>query len=509
MDQQSMTSPLAVFPNSDGSRVERATSVADRRASALSAAGVANGFSNLIGGKPSISVKSLEVLDPATGEVLATVPDIDRHGVDRAFGAARRAFPAWSTRSWDDRRSIILTAIEKLREHRSEIVTLLMAEGGRPSSLAEWEAASVLDDFGPGVLAQSLPDVVFKQAGVGVVTKHYPPLGVVAAISPWNLPFLLSFDKVVPALLTGNTVVLKPSPFTPLTVLRAAELIRDILPAGTLNVVTGGDDVGPWMTSHPEADKVSFTGSTQTGRRVFSSAAETLKHLTLELGGNDAGIVLPDVDVAAAVGPIFWGMFLVNGQGCITIKRLIVHESRYDELATALVKFTAQQKLGDGFDPETAIGPVQNRPQLGRLNATWEAIKRDGTAVLYRGEEIAGPGNFFPVTILDNPPIDAEYVLHENFGPLRSMIKYSTIDEAISIANSTDYGLGGSVWGQDPELLNSVARRVEAGTTWINQHLVLSPNVPFGGNKDSGLGLQYALEGLKEYCYQRVISSKQ
>src|SRR3984885_3800185 len=328
MDQQSMTSPLAVFPNSDGSRVERATSVADRRASALSAAGVANGFSNLIDGKPSISVKSLEGLGPAAGAVLATIPDIDRHGVDRAFGAARRAFPAWSTRSWDDRRSIILTAIEKLREHRSEIVTLLMAEGGRPSSLAEWEAASVLDDFGPGVLAQSLPDVVFKQAGVGVVTKHYPPLGVVAAISPWNLPFLLSFDKVVPALLTGNTVVLKPSFYTPLTVLRVAELVRDILPAGILNVVTGGMDKAPWMTSHPEADKISFTGSTQTGRRVFESASQTLKHLTLELGGNDAGIVLPDVDVDAAIAPIFWGMFLVNGQGCITIKRLLVHESR-------------------------------------------------------------------------------------------------------------------------------------------------------------------------------------
>src|SRR5258707_11531398 len=243
--------------------LDRTTSAGDLRASALSAAGIANGFTNLIDRKPSISVKSLDVLDPATGEVLTTVPDIDRNGVDRAFAAARRAFPAWSAKSWDERRSVILTGIEKLREHRSEIVTLLMAEGRRPSSLAEWEAASVLDDFGPGVLAQSLPDDVFTQAGVGVVTKHYAPLGVVAAISPWNLPFLLSFDKVVPALLTGNTVVLKPSRFTPLTVLRAAELIRDILPAATLKVVTGGDGAGPSMTPHPPADKASFTSPTQ------------------------------------------------------------------------------------------------------------------------------------------------------------------------------------------------------------------------------------------------------
>jgi acyl-CoA reductase-like NAD-dependent aldehyde dehydrogenase len=490
-------------------KVSHAATVADLRASALAAAGLANGFANLIDGKSSSAEQSLEVHDPATGRVLATVPDIDRAGVDAAFAAARRAFPTWSAKPWDERRTILTTAIEKLREHKSELVTLLMAEGGRPSSLAQWEAGCVLDDFGPGVLAQTLPDDVSQQVGVGEVTKHYVPLGVVAAISPWNLPFLLSFDKVIPALLTGNTVVLKPSPFTPLTVLRAAELIREILPAGTLNVVTGGDNVGPWMTSHPQADKVSFTGSTQTGRRVFGSAAETLKHLTLELGGNDAAIVLPDVDVQSAVGPIFWGMFLVNGQGCITIKRLLVHESRYEEMATALAEFASQQKLGDGFDPSTTIGPVQNRPQFDRLNATWAAIRRDGTPILYRGQEVGGEGNFFPVTILDNPPVAADYVMHENFGPLRSMIKYRSIDEAISIANSTDYGLGGSVWGRDPDLLNSVARRVAAGTTWINQHLVLSPNVPFGGNKDSGLGVQYALEGLKEYCYLRVIAAKQ
>src|SRR5467141_1472206 len=314
--------------------------------------------------------------------------------------------------------------------------------------------------------------------------------------------------EVVPALIAGNTVVLKPSFYTPLTVLRVAELVRDILPAGILNVVTGGDNVGPWMTSHPEADKISFTGSTQTGRRVFESVSQTLKHLTLELGGNDAGIVLPDVDVDAAIAPIFWGMFLVNGQGCITIKRLLVHESRYDEGAAALSKFAAEQVLGDGFDPATTIGPIQNRAQLLRLQATWAAIQKDGVAVLYRGDEIEGKGNFFPVTILDNPSPHADDVKLENFGPLRSLIKYGTIDEAIEIANSTDYGLGGSVWGRDPAELDAVAHRMEAGTVWINQHLVVNPNVPFGGNKDSGFGVQYGAEGLKEYCYLRVISAK-
>src|SRR5229473_2190392 len=437
--------------------------IVDKASKDLAAVAVRGIFTNLIDGKSVGARNTLDVLDPATGELLAKVPDIERDGMDAAFAAARRAFSSWSKLTWEARRSVLEKAFENVKAHREELVTLLMAEGGRPRSLALWEVAAVLDDFAPGVLAQSLPDVETTQPGVGRVTRHYAPLGVVAAISPWNLPLLLSYDKVVPALIAGNTVVLKPSFYTPLTVLRVAELVRDILPAGILNVVTGGDNVGPWMTSHHEADKISFTGSTQTGRRVFESASQTLKHLTLELGGNDAGIVLPDVDVDAAIAPIFWGMFLVNGQGCITILR---------------------------------------------LQATWSAIQKDGVAVLYRGDEIEGKGNFFPVTILDNPSPHADYVKLENFGPLRSLIKYGTIDEAIEIANSTDYGLGGSVWGRDPAEMDAVAHRMEAGTVWINQHLVVNPNVPFGGNKDSGFGVQYGAEGLKEYCYLRVISAK-
>jgi acyl-CoA reductase-like NAD-dependent aldehyde dehydrogenase len=467
-----------------------AVSVSALRERALVAAAVRGTFANLIDGKSVGARNSLDVLDPATGELLAKVPDIERDGMDAAFAAARRAFSSWSKLTWEARRAILEKALEKVKAHREELVTLLMAEGGRPRSLALWEVAAVLDDFAPGVLSQSLPDVETTQPGVGRVTRRYAPLGVVAAISPWNLPLLLSYDKVVPALIA------------------VAELVRDILPAGILNVVTGADNVGPWMTSHPEADKISFTESTQTGRRVFESASQTLKYLTLELGGNDAAIVLPDVDVDAAIAPIFWGMFLVNGQGCITIKRLLVHESRYDEVAAALRKFAGDQVLGDGFDPATTIGPIQNRAQLLRLQATWAAIQKDGVAVLYRGDEIEGEGNFFPVTILDNPSPDADYVKLENFGPLRSLIKYSTIDEAIEIANSTDYGLGESVWGLDPAALVAVAHRMEAGTIWINQHLVVNPNVPFGGNKDSGFGVQYGAEGLKEYCYLRVISAK-
>src|SRR6476620_1153413 len=326
-----------------------ADSVSALRESALAAAGVRGIFTNLIDGKSVGARNTLDVLDPATGELLAKVPDIERDGMDAAFAAACKAFSSWSKLTWEARRAILEKALEKVKAHREELVTLLMAEGGRPRSLALWEVAAVLDDFAPGVLSQSLPDV---------------------------------------------------------------------------------------ETTQP------------------------------------------------------------------------VHESRYDEVAAALSKFAAEQVLGDGFDPATTIGPIQNRAQLLRLQATWASIQKDGVAVLYRGDEIEGKGNFFPVTILDNPSPHADYVKLENFGPLRSLIKYGTIDEAIEIANSTDYGLGGSVWGRDPAELDAVAHRMEAGTVWINQHLVVNPNVPFGGNKDSGFGVQYGAEGLKEYCYLRVISAK-
>lgn len=227
--------------------------------------------------------------------------------------------------------------------------------------------------------------------------KRYVPLGVVAAISPWNLPFWLSFTKVLPSLLAGNTVVLKPAVFTPLTVLRAADYIREILPPGVLNVISGGDDLGPWMTSHPDFQKVSFTVSSETGRKVFASAAPTLKRLTLELGGNDPGIVLPDADPQAIAEYLFRSMFLLSGQGCVTLKRLFVHQSIYQALTEALISCAEHQKLGDGFDPETTLGPIQNRPQFARTQTTWEEIKRRRLRSSIKGKfHQRVPACFFP-----------------------------------------------------------------------------------------------------------------
>jgi acyl-CoA reductase-like NAD-dependent aldehyde dehydrogenase len=479
------------------------------RERALKRARLTAGFPNVVNGQRIDSFRRIRISDPVTGEELASVTDTQKDGLDKAVRAAKAAFPDWSSKTWKERRDLLARAVEELKAHADELCTILTAENGRPYRMAQFEITWILETYAPALLQMELPDTTWNETGVGQITKRYVPLGVVAAISPWNLPFLLSFTKFFPALLTGNTVVLKPAVFTPLTVLRAADYIREILPPGALNVISGGDDLGPWMTSHPDFQKVSFTGSSETGCKVFASAAPTLKHLTLELGGNDPGIVLPDADPQAIAEDLFRSMFALSGQGCVTLKRLFVHESIYKALTEALISCAQHQKLGDGFDPETALGPIQNRPQFARMQTTWEEIQEAKTPILYQGEVPSQEaGLFFPITILDNPPAEAAYVIRENFGPLRAVIKYRDLDEAVRLANGTQYGLGASVWGTDAESLDAVARRLDAGTVWINQHLNIHPNVPFSGHKNSGIGIEFGEDGLKEFCNVQVIANR-
>ncbi|MET0409921.1 MAG: aldehyde dehydrogenase family protein [Polyangiaceae bacterium] len=467
------------------------------------------GFFNLVAGRRLPTDNRMMVIDPSTGLELATAPDIDRSGLDAAAAAARTAFPEWSMLTWADRRARIAEVIAVLRDHVPELSALLVLEGGRSPAIAEWEVRWVTDLFAPLLLEQRLSEQEWHQEGMGRVIQRHVPRGVVGAISPWNLPFMLSFVKALPALLVGNTVVLKPSPYTPLTVLRAADRISAALPAGVLNVISGGDELGPWMTSHPDLEQISFTGSTQTGRRVLGAAAATLKHVTLELGGNDPGIVLPGTDPLPIVERLFQSMFMLSGQTCIGLKRLYVHEADYDALTRALVAHARTQHVGAAFDPSAALGPIQNLPQLLRLEAAWAEIQRSGARVLYRGDNPRDSrGLFFPITLLDDPPSDAPYVREEHFGPLRSVMKYRTLEEAFLKANDSAYGLGASVWGQDPLFLDTAARQLEAGTVWINQHMLTHPSVPFGGHKDSGIGVMYGIEGLRDLCDLRVIAAR-
>jgi acyl-CoA reductase-like NAD-dependent aldehyde dehydrogenase len=301
-----------------------------------------------------------------------------------------------------------------------------------------------------------------------------------------------------------------PSPFTPLTVLRISDYVRELLPPGVINVVTGGDDLGPWKTSHPEIDLITFTGSTFTGKRVLESAAPTLKRVTLELGGNDPAVVLSDAEPEKIAQALFDSMFLLGGQGCICIKRLYVHEDIYSRVIEALVAIASATEVGDGFDPHTRLGPEQNQLQYKRLQSVWEEIQRRGAKVLFQGAvPTTTEGLFFPVTLLENPPDDASFVTQELFGPIRSIFKYKSLDEAIRRANNTSYGLGASVWGSNPVQLRAVACRLEAGTVWINQHSILNPLVPASAYKESGLGVEFGQEGLQSFCHLHVIAAKQ
>jgi acyl-CoA reductase-like NAD-dependent aldehyde dehydrogenase len=478
------------------------------REAILKSARLEAGFYNIIGGQRTVTASHISVINPATGEELATVPNIAAITLDDAVAAARKAFQSWHDIPLERRKEAITRVLSEVEAHADELSTLLTAEQGRPLFQARWEIDLLTKHYGPALVEMDIPEVQQRVENIGQVFKRYTPIGVVGAIIPWNLPVLLSFAKTLAALVAGNTVVLKPSPFAPLTVLRIADYIRELLPAGVLNTVTGGDELGPRITSHPGIDHISFTGSVETGKRVLTSAAATLKHVSLELGGNDPGIVLADADPAAIAQDLFNSMFLLSGQGCICLKRLYIHESIYPAVTDALVTIARSAKVGNGLDPETVLGPVQNQLQFDRLKLAWDEIKSRAT-ILFRGDVPPdGKGFFFPVTILANPPEDASFVSQEIFGPIRSIFKYKTVDEAVARANKSSYGLGASVWGCDSGELERVARRLEAGTVWINQHAVRNAFVPATAYKNSGLGVEFGQEGLLEYCHLQVIAAK-
>lgn len=355
------------------------------------------------------------------------------------------------------------------------------------------------------VSAQRLPVRKVEDSDTAFAETIYQPLGVVSVIIPWNFPVHLAIVKLGPALLTGNTVVLKPSPFTPLCTLKIGELLRDVLPKGVLNVVSGGDDLGPMMTAHKGFDKISFTGSTATGRKVLQSAARDLKKVTLELGGNDAAIVLPDVDLDAVAEKIFMGAFYSSSQICIATKRLHVHESIYDGLRDRLVAIAGMTKVGDGAEPDTMLGPIQNKRQYDRvMNLLEDARSNDLT--LLQGQDVPdGEGYFVPITIVDNPPEDSRVVQEEAFGPILPMLKYTDIDDVVARANDSEYGLAGAIWSKDLDKAADLARRIETGTVWINQNLALRPDAPFAGYKQSGFGTENGEDGLLEFTVPQTI----
>lgn len=461
----------------------------------------------LIGGKLEAGSATFDVLNPATEQVIGQAPDANEADLDRAVAAARAAFPAWSALPIEKRREYLNKMAQVILDNIDPLKRLLTAEQGKPHEAAEGDVGGAAQWI-MGTTQYDLPVIVNEDSDERYSETRRVPIGVVGAIAPWNFPMILAAFKTAPALLAGNTMVLKPSPFTPLTTLKFGELVADILPPGVLNIISGGDSLGPWMTAHPGIDKVSFTGSTATGKKVMQSAAGTLKRVTLELGGNDAAIVMPDVDVEKVAEQLFWAAFENNGQICIATKRMYVHKDIYEPLRDAIVAYARTVKIGDGSEQGTQIGPINNHQQYERVLDLIRDAKEKGYTFLMGGEKSDVPGYFVPVTIIDNPPENSRIVREEQFGPVLPLIKFDDFDDVIARVNDSDYGLGGSVWGKDTDKAFEIAKRIQSGTVWVNEVRHIAPNAAFGGLKQSGLGVEGGEEGLLEYTNAQVLTRR-
>ncbi|MFF5792265.1 aldehyde dehydrogenase family protein [Paeniglutamicibacter sp. NPDC012692] len=446
--------------------------------------------------------------DPATGEPVGRAPEHTVPDLEVAVAAARAAQPAWAALGHGARSAALNNAADAIEANAEALAVLLSREQGKPlngpnarfevGACAAWLRATA--GFGLE------PEVLVDEEG-GRAEIHYRPLGVVGAIGPWNWPMMISVWQLAPALRMGNTVVLKPSEYTPLSVLALAHIINSALPQDVLHVVSGGRDVGEALSSHPSIDKIMFTGSTATGKAIIRSSADTVKRVTLELGGNDAGIVLPDADPKALAMDLFWGAFINTGQTCAALKRLYVHEDIYDSVCEALVEVAGQMPMGVGLDENNVLGPLQNKAQFDIVSELVRQAKDAGARILLGGNPDAGqPGFFYPTTLVADIDNDNPLVAQEQFGPALPIIKYSSVEDAIEMANGLEVGLGASVWSSSTDAAREVAARIQAGTVWINKHGAVDPRVPFGGAKQSGYGLEFGTEGLKHLGQPQVIS---
>lgn len=455
------------------------------------------------------SNNTFEVFNPATGSVVANAPAGTKEQMDAAIAAAKAAQPGWAALSWNERSSYISAYADALDAHKEDIITLLTTEQGKPRH----SMATVEVDYAiywvREMAKRRLEDQIIEDTDEHVVKVVHTPLGVVGAITPWNFPILLGLWKIAPCLMTGNTMVMKPSPFTPLGTLRFGEIAQKVLPPGVLNIVSGGNEQGAWMTEHADISKISFTGSTATGKKVMASSSSNLKRITLELGGNDPAIVLPGTDYKPLIPILFDAAYGNSGQWCIATKRLYVHSSIHAAFVKDFVKHASTKKVGNGMDPTTDLGPIQNKMQFGKLLDLFADVKAQGHDVPLGGTiDESLDGNFVPITVVDNPPENSRIVKEEPFGPILPILLYDDVDDAIKRANDTDTGLAASVWGPDRDAAIEVANRIEAGTVWVNEIHIHGIDIPFGGHKQSGMGVENGREGLEEFTNTKTYMYK-
>lgn len=458
----------------------------------------------LIGGNLVAGDMVMDVINPATEEVLAVCPRGSESQLNAAIAAAKAAFKGWAKQPMDERRACINKLADAIEARTTEFARLLTQEQGKPLSESTAEITYTAA-FLRYLASLDLHGRMIEDNDVRRVELRRKPLGVVGCIIPWNFPVLIIAFKAPVALLAGNTIVIKPAPTTPLTTLRIGELCAEIFPPGVINIVTDWNDLGGVLTAHPDVAKISFTGSTETGKKVMASAASTIKRITLELGGNDAAIVMPDADAKAIAPGIFAAATMNAGQVCLAIKRVYAHDSVYDELCSELARLADAAIVDDGLKQGAQIGPLQNRMQYEKVKGFLADARANGT-IIAGGQVEDRPGYFIRPTIVRDVEDGCRIVDEEQFGPILPIIRYSDPQVALERANASPWGLGGSVWGADRDKAYDLACEMESGTVWINKHLDFGPNIPFGGAKQSGIGVEFAEEGLHEFTQIQVIN---
>ena len=458
-----------------------------------------------IGGQAVAAEAQLAVVNPATGEVFAHCPAAGSTELDAAVQAARAAFVGWRELGFAERAAYIGRLAQAITAEVEPLAALLTREQGKPLQQSREEIGRAAT-LSVGMTALRIEPQVLHDDAQRYIELRYVALGVAGIITPWNAPINLAIGPLTSALYTGNCVVLKPSPFTPLCTLRLGELMRSIFPPGVVNVLAGGDELGALMTVHPQIDKISFTGSVATGKKVMASAAGTLKRLTLELGGNDAAIVLGDVDPVAVAKKLFFAATVNSGQVCMAIKRIYAHESVYEALCQALAAEAQAARLGNGLEASSTLGPIQNQRQFERVRGLIADLKHGPGTVLAGAEQPAGAGYFVAPVVVAEPGEASRIVCEEQFGPVLPVMKFNDEQDAIRRANDTRFGLSGSVWSADVARATALAAQLEVGTAWVNQHRATLADVPFGGAKESGLGRTYSLLGLQSYMEPRIVS---
>ncbi|HTH27363.1 MAG TPA: aldehyde dehydrogenase family protein [Sphingobium sp.] len=447
---------------------------------------------------------TLDVINPATGAAFATVSRASEAQLLGAVAAAKAAQPGWAARPLTERRDAVLRLADRIDAEAEKIARTLVLEQGKPLPQAQMEVgfASIFLRY---FADQDLAPEVIQDDEAYRIEMHYRPLGVVAGITPWNFPFLIGIYKLGPAVLLGNSFVWKPAPTTPVTALMMAGILNEIFPAGVVNIIVDNNDLGGPLSQHPDVAKISFTGSTATGRKIMAAAASSLKRLTLELGGNDAGIVLPDADIRKTAQGVVGSAFFNTGQVCIALKRLYVHRSIYDEMCAALAEEVGNLCVGDGLEQGTTVGPLQNAMQYAKVDRYLEAANRDGT-IIAGGRKMDRTGYFVEPTLVRDIADGSPLVDEEQFAPILPVIAYDDVEDVIARANASEYGLGGSVWGVSQEATDAVAARIESGTVWINHHTHFGPHIPFAGAKQSAVGSEFGREGLLEFSQKTVVS---